>query len=232
VIGRQGEKYMKRMIISFLMIIVLTWATVTAAAKDIEIKGRQLISQKPPFTLSLPSELRPILSFSHENPEENSLTRIFFLIKEKDKQVEEMLILQIADRTNPQASPMTAPPLKPYGEKRMYVKDKKKRGELELDYLIQIMAWNPESSSLQPIRKRDIGIPSHWALQGQFLFIYQGEHAVFLRYSKDANAFGLRVSERGESWEKRRITGNEKRVVELFQKIFLDMIDSVQLKNP
>jgi hypothetical protein len=223
---------MKKIVLLVVGLTILTWTIALAVEKDLEIKGKQLISQKPPFNLSLPSELRLIHSFSHENPEENSLTRVYFLVKEKEKQLEEMLILQIADRTNPQASPMAAPPLRPYSEKRMYVKDTKKRGELKLDYLIQVMAWNPESSSLQPVRKRGIGIPSHWALQGQFLFIYQGEHAVFIRYSKDANASGLRVSERGESWEKKRITGNEKRVVELFQKIFLDMIDSVQLQIP
>ena len=31
-----------------------------------------------------------------------------------------MLIVQIADKTNPQAGPMTVPPLKPYTEKRVY----------------------------------------------------------------------------------------------------------------
>jgi hypothetical protein len=223
---------MKKTILLVVGMIILTWTIALAGKTDLEIKGKQLISQKPPFTLSLPSELRLVYSFSHENPEENSLTRVYFLIKEKDKQLEEMLILQIADRTNPQASPITAPPLRPYSERGMYVKDKKKRGELELDYLIQVMAWNPEAPSLQPIRKRGVLIPSHWVLQGQFLFIYQGEHAVYIRYSKDANAFGLRVSERRDRWEKKLITGNEKRVVELFQKIFRDMIDSVQLKNP
>jgi hypothetical protein len=223
---------MKRIIISFLMIIVLIWATLALAAKDLEIKERQLISQKPPFTLSLPSELQLVHSFSHENPEENSRTRVYLCMKEKDKQVEEMLIIQIADKTNPQAGPITAPPLKPYDEKRMYLKDRKKKGELEVDYLIQSMEWNRDAPTLQPIRKKGIVIPSHWAMQGQFIFIYQGEHAVFIRYSKDANAFELKVSDKGEDWEKRSISGNQKKVYQTFQKSFMEMVDSVQIKSP
>jgi hypothetical protein len=223
---------MKKIIISFLIIIVLTWTTVSAAVKDVEVKGKQLISQKPPFTLTLPSELHLIHSFSQENPSENSLTRGYFLIKEKNKQVEEMLILQIADRTNPQAEPIRAPSLKPYTEKRMYLKDRKKRGALQVDYLLQMMAWNPNASPLQPIRKKGIIIPSHWTMQGQFLFNYVGEHVVFVRYSRDANTFGLKVSETGENWDRGLISGNEQKVYEVFRKGFLEMVGSIQIKNP
>ncbi len=67
-----------------------------------------------------------------------------------------MLILQVADRTNPQAGPMNAAPLKPYTEKRSYLKGKMKKGELEVDYLIQLMAWNPDAPSLQPITRERI----------------------------------------------------------------------------
>jgi hypothetical protein len=196
------------------------------------MKGKQLVSQKPPFTLVLPSELRLVHSFSHDNPNENSLTRVYLLTKERNKQVEEMLFVQIADKTNPQAGPMTAPPLTPYDQKRMYLKDKKKRGKLEIDCLLQLMVWNPDAASLQPIRKKGVGIPSHWALQGQFIFIYQGEHAVFIRYSKDVNAFGFKVSEKGRDWEKGSISMNEKKVYEVFQTSFMDMVDSIQIKNP
>lgn len=203
-----------------------------AAAKDLEIKGRQLVSKKPPFTLNLPSEFLLIHDFSHENPKENSRTRGYLFVKEKDKQVEELLILQIADKTNPQAGPVTAPPLTPYHEKRTYLKDKKKKGELEIDYLLQLMGWNPDAPALQPIRKKGIVIPSHWALQGQFIFIYQGEHAVFIRYSKDANAFGFKVSEAASDWGKGSISGNEKKVYETFQKSFIEMMDSIQIKKP
>ena len=56
------------------------------------------------------------------------LTRTAIFIREKAKQIEEMLIVQIADKTNPQAGPMVVPPLKPYNEKRMYVKGKIKKG--------------------------------------------------------------------------------------------------------
>jgi hypothetical protein len=142
-----------------------------------------------------------------------------------------MLILQVADKTNPQAGPMTAAPLKPYTEKRLYSKGKVKKGELEVDTLIQLMAWNPDASSLQPIVKKGFIIPSNWALQGQFLFLYLGEHAVFFRYSKNVNSFGMKVSEKGEDWEKGRISENEKKVCETFQKSFKEMIDSIQIKK-
>ena len=223
---------MKRMVISFLTIIVLTWTTAPAAVKDVDVKGRQLISQKPPFTLTLPSEFRLIHSFSQENPSENSLTRGYFLIKEKNKQVEEMLILQIGDRTNPQAEPIQAPSLKPYREKGMYLKDRKKRGDLEIERLIQLFAWNPEASSFQPVVKKGFAIPSRWAMQGQFLFNYVGEHAVLVRYYRDVNTFGLKVSETGEKWDRGSISGNEQKVYEVFRKGFLEMIDSIQIKNP
>jgi hypothetical protein len=223
---------MKKIIIVMFCIILATGAITRAAPKDIEFQGKKLISPKPPFTITLPAEYNLVHSFSHENPGEGSLTRIYFLVKPNGKKVEEMLILQIADKTNPQASPMTAFPLKPYTEERMYQKGKTKRGELEINYLIQLMAWNPNAPSLQPLLKKGIVIPSHWALQGQFLFIYQGEHAALIRYSKDVNAFGNKVSEKGEAWGKGSISGNESRVYETFQKMFMEMINSIQIKNP
>jgi hypothetical protein len=223
---------MKKNIILLVSIVVLIWTNFSLAAKDLEIKGKQLISQNPPFTFTLPSELSIMHSFSQENPEMSSLTRVYFLIKEGNKQVEEMLILQIADKTNPQAGSMTTPPLKPYTEKRMYSKGKVNKEGLEIDYLLQLMAWNPDAPSLQPIVKKGIVIPFHWALQGQFLFLYQAEHAVFFRYSKDVNSFGIKVSEEGDAWEKGLISGNEKKVYEAFQKSFMGMINSIQIKNP
>jgi hypothetical protein len=201
----KGKIIFKKIIISFLSWVILTWAIAVAVPKDLEIKGKQLVSQTPPFTFTLPSELGMIHSFSHENPGMNSLTRVYFLVKEKNKQIEEMLILQIADKTNPQAGPMTAPPLRPYNEKRLYSKGKAKERELEVAYQIQLMAWNPDAQSLQPIVKKGFVIPSHWALQGQFLFLYQGDHAVFFRYSKDINSFGLKTSEDGKDWERESI---------------------------
>jgi len=223
---------MKRTILLFVSIVLLGRIIAIAGAKDLEIQGKKLISQNPPFTLILPSDLQLIHSSSFENPKENSLTRVYLFIKATNKQTDEMLIVQISDKTNPQAAPMTTPPLKPYTEKRMYSKGKIKKGEIEGDYLTQLMAWNPEALSLQPIIKKGVAIPSHWALQGQFLLNYQGEHAVFIRYSKDSNAFGLKVSEEGDRWNQGSITGNEKRVYETFQKTFIEMIHSIQIKNP
>jgi hypothetical protein len=158
------------------------------------------------------------------------LTRVYFFVKAKEEQVEEMLILQIADRTNPQAGPMEAPPLKPYTEKRSYLEGKMRKRELEIEYLIQCMGWNPDAPSLQPIMEKGFSIPSHWALQGQLLFLYQGEHAVFFRYSKDVSSFGIKISEKGDDWGKGMISGNEKRVYETFEKTFLQMVDSIQIK--
>jgi len=196
--------------------------------KDLEVQGKKLVSQKPPFTLTLPSGFNLAHSFSHESPEESSVTRGYFLVKTKGKQIEEMIILQIADKTNPQAGPMSAPPLKPYLERRSYLKGKIR----ELDYLIQLMAWNPDAPSLQPIVKQGIIIPSRLALQGQIQFLYQGEHAVSIRYSRDANSFGTRVSEKGDDWDKALISGNQKRVYETFYKNFMGMIDSIRMKTP
>ncbi|OGQ12509.1 MAG: hypothetical protein A2026_21360 [Deltaproteobacteria bacterium RBG_19FT_COMBO_46_12] len=223
---------MRKIFFVLLGLLLTAWVTACAPKKDLEVEGKKLVSLKPPFTLMLPSDFNLIHSFSHENPEENSLTRVYFLIKTKEKQVEEMFILQVADKTNPQAGPMTMPPLKPYTEKRLYSKGKVKKGELEGEYLIQSMAWNPEAPSLQPIVKKGFVIPSRWALQGQFLFPYQGEHAVFFRYSRDVHSFGMKVSGKGEDWEKGLISGNEKRVHETFQKSYMEMINSIQIKNP
>jgi hypothetical protein len=223
---------MKKIIIALFCLILAPWAIATAAQKDLEVHGKKLISQKPPFTLTLPSEFNLVHSFSHENPEESSLTRVYFFVSAKGKQVEEMLILQIADKTNPQAGPMTVTSLKPYAEKRLYSKGRVKKGELEVDTLIQLMVWNPDAPSLQPVVKKGFVIPSRWVLQGQFLFLYQGDHAVFFRYSKDVNSFGIRVSEKEDDWGKRSISGSEKKVYKTFEKTFMEMVGSIQIKNP
>jgi hypothetical protein len=229
---KKKETAMRKIFFALLSLFLITGITACTSKKDLELEGKKLISREPPFTLTLPSDFNLIHSFSQENPGESSLTRAYFFVKTKGKQVEEMLILQIADKTNPQAGPMTVAPLKPYTEKRLYSKGKVKKGELEVDYLLQLMAWNPDASSLQPIVKRGFIIPPSWALQGQFLFLYTGEHAVFFRYSKDTNSFRIKVSEKGDDWEKGRISENEKKVYETFQKSFKEMIDSIQIKNP
>ncbi len=143
-----------------------------------------------------------------------------------------MLIVQIADRTNPKAGPITAPRLKPYAEENMYVKDKVKDGEVEGDYLLQIMAWNPKASSLQPIVEQGITIPSTLALQGQFQYIYQKEHTVLFRYSKDVHSFGLSLSDEESAWRRDSISGNEKQAYEIFKESFLKMIHCSYSKNP
>ena len=213
-----------------LICLGLIFCSRVAPEKDLEIREKKLISQKPSFTLMLPSEFQLMHSSSVEYPKENSLTRSYFLIRQKEKQVEEMFIVQIADRTNPQAEPMNTPPLRPDSEKRMYLKDKIKKGDLVVDSMIQLMAWNPDAPSLQPIAEKDIVIPSHLAVQGQFLFVYQGEHAVFIRYSKDVHSFGLKISKEGKDWERDSISGNERKVYETFQKTCMEMIHSIMIK--
>jgi hypothetical protein len=212
---------------------LLFGSSVTAfSEEDLWVQQKQLTSKKPSFVLTLPSELRLVHSSSFEYPGQHSLTRTYFLIKERKKQVEELLVVQIADRTNPNSGPITVSLLKPYTEKRMYVKDKMTKGDWTTDYMIQLMAWNPEASSLQPIAKKGIVIPQYWALQGQFLFVYGFDHAVLVRYSKDIRSFGLKVSEEGKKWERGAISGNERKVYEAFRKIFVNMMGSVDVKLP
>jgi hypothetical protein len=220
---------MKKTLIALVVFLFVACTTTADAPKDFQIQGKKLVSLKPPFTCSLPGEFQLIHSTSVENPEESSLTRAYFLIKEKNKRVEEMLIIQVADKTNPQAEPMTAPPLKPYTEKKLYLYDKVKKGELKIDYLVQLMAWNPESPSLQPIVRKGVSIPSQWALQGQFLFLYLGEHAVLCRYSRDIMSFGLTVSEKGDAWNKSSLKGNEMKICQTFEKTFMEIIDSIRV---
>lgn len=222
---------MKKSGILSIGLLLVVSSVVLGAGKEMEIKGEKLISEKPPFKMILPSGLKWIHSSSVENPAESSLTRIGIYMKEIKKQVEEMLIVQIADKTNPQAGPMIVPPLKPYTEKRIYSGGKIKRKEVEIDYLIQLMAWNPEAPSLQFLIKKGVTLPSHWALQGQILFVFQAEHAVLLRYSRDVNSFGLKVSDRGDDWNKETISGNEKKAYEIFQKFFMGMMDSIQIRD-
>ena len=105
----KNEHMRKTVIALFWFLCWSHWAPADAAQKDLEVQGKKLVSQKPVFTLTLPSELNLVYSFSHENPGENSLTRVYFLARTKGKQVEEMLILQIADRTGPPVGPMTVP---------------------------------------------------------------------------------------------------------------------------
>lgn len=223
---------MRRVFVLLFCLFLIGWEVDAAAKKDLEIQGKRIVSQKPPFTSTAPPELRLIHSFSHDNPAESSSTRVYLYIKDREKMAEEMFIVQISDKTNPQALPMTAPSLKPYTEKRMYSKGKIKKGDLEIEHLTQLMAWNPDAKSLQPIVKKGISIPNHWALQGQFQFIYLGEHGVFVRYSKDVNSFGVKVSGEGKDWYRDGLSGNEKKVYEAFQKNFMEMVNSITIKSP
>ncbi len=223
---------MKKILATLIGFILISAVVVPAIGADLEIQGKKLVSQKPPFTMTAPSEFRLMHSFSSEHPKESSATRAYLFIKAPNKRVEEMLIVQIADRTNPEAEPITAPPLKPDSEKRMIAKGKAKKGQGEIDYLIQSIIWNPDAPSLQPIVKKGVVIPSLRALQGQFLFAYEGEHVVLIKYSKDVQSFGMKISEKEEDWKKESLSGNEKKAYESFQKVFLGMVDSITFKQP
>lgn len=220
----------KFLVLIIIFVVICSYAM--AAEKELEIQGKKLMSRTPPFILNLPAELRLVHSSTVEYPKENSRTRAYFFIKEKSKQVEQMVIVQIADRTNPMAEPMSVPPLKPDTDKRMYVRHHLKKEKVEVDYLIQLIVWNPAAPSLEPIVKKGIGIPSQWALQGQILFPYGGEHAVFMRYSRDVTSFGMKVSGKGADWNRESISGNEKKAYEVFQKDFMEAINSLTFKTP
>lgn len=222
---------MKRLIVLWTLFSLTGLWIGSAAAKDLEVLGKRLVSQRPPFEMNLPAGFRLIHSFVQDNPKESSQTRVFLLVKARDKEAEEMLVLQISDRTNPQAGPITAPPLKPYTEKRMYLMEKVKRQEVPADLMVQLMAWNPDAPSLEPVIKKGIAIPSRWALQGQCLFVLPPDHAVLFRYSKDARSLGVKVSEEGDAWNRDTLTGNEKKACEAFKKMFMEMVESISIKN-
>lgn len=216
----------------FLIILILIiYYPITGLTKEFEIKGRELTFNNPSFSIRLPSELYLIHSFAQDFPSENSRTRAYIFIKDRNKEAEELLIIQIADRTNPQAGPITASPLKPYSEKRMYAKGKELKDGVEISYMIQLMAWNPDAPSLKPVLNKGVNIAHKWALQGQFLFIYQGDHAVSFRYSKSIDSFGMKISEDGKDWEKDRLKGNEKKVYEKFKNTFMEMLRTINIKS-
>ncbi len=58
-----------------------------------------------------------------------------------------------------------------------------------MEYLIQLMAWNPDAPSLQPILKKGWTLSTHWALQSQILFQPESGACRLLRYSKDIHSF-------------------------------------------
>ncbi len=210
--------------------ILLSWITLplaVAAEKEVEIKGKDLVFQSPSFTMTLSSEMRLVHSASTDYPAENSRTHVYFFVRDKNKHVEALLIVQVAERTNPKADPISVPPLKPLSAEAAYSTGRLKKGEREIDYLVQLMSWDPQASSLQPIIKAGFTIPPHLALQGQALFLTSLDHAVQIRFSKDVQSFGVKVSEKGERWKKSSLASDEKKVSEAFQKIFMDMIQSI-----
>ncbi len=214
---------------SVFWVILLGMLANSALGKELETKGRVVRFETPPFQVTLPVECQLVHRASVENRAENSRTRSYLLARWRQKQLQDLVIIQIADKTDPQAGPMIVPPLKPLSEKRLFSKGKLQRKGLEIDYLIQAMVWNPSSASLRILVDKGIAVPSSWVLQGQFLFPYYGEHAVFLRYSKSVDTFGWKVSDEGKNWERGSISGPEKKALETFEKTFFTMIDSIRV---
>jgi hypothetical protein len=122
---QEGDN-MRKILILLMVLLFLSCGPATKE-KDLEIDGRKLISRKPPFTLTFPTEFQLAHSSTVEYPNESSQTRSYFFIIEKEKQIEEMLIIQIADKTNPQAEAMTAPPLKPETTKKSIQMERSKK---------------------------------------------------------------------------------------------------------
>jgi hypothetical protein len=230
-VTKKGAEIMKKVILIIASLLISS-SWVLGAAKEFDIHGKTIISKNPPFSFTLPSELQWAHASSSEHPAENSLTRAAIFIREKKKQVEEMLIIQIAERTNPQAGPMMVPPLKPYDERRIFIKGKIKKGDVEVEYLNQLMTWNPDAPGLQPLVKKGLTVPAHWALQCQFLFQPQLDQAILIRYSRDIDSFGLKVSHGGKSWDKESIAANEKKVFEAFQKMASETVNSLRFQTP
>lgn len=220
----------RRLFFIFLMLFIASAAL--GAGPDLEVRGKTLTSKKPNFAVTLPSELQRVHSSSVEHPSESSLTRTDYYVRGQKKQIEEMLIVQVATKTNPQAGPMALPPLKAFTEKRMYSKGKIRKGEAEAEYLIQLMAWNPDAPSLQPILKKGWTLSPQWAMQVQLMFQPDLDQAVLIRFMKDTRSFGLATSGEGPAWDKDVIAGNERKVYEVFRKTASDMIESLKIGKP
>ncbi len=195
--------------------------------KALEFKGKEVISASPPFSISLPVEARLIESSSLEFPEHSSMTRTYLADHEAGGRVEHLFIVQIADKTDPQAEPMAVPPLRPDVPGGALESGTIKKNNTELQYLIQLITWNPDSPSLQAFRKKGPDIPAHPALQGQILFGYEGRHAVLLKYSRDVHSFGTGVSSDPAHWERQSMSGDEKEVYDAFAGDFHAMLDSL-----
>jgi hypothetical protein len=223
---------MKKCAVAWILLPWVALSFAVAAEKDVEIRGKELTVHSPPFTMTLPAELKWIHSNTTDYPEESSRTRVYFYVREKKSQVEDLLIVQIAERTNPQAEPISVPPLKPLSKEAVYSMGHLEKGVREVDYLVQLMSWDPRASSLQPIAKAGLTLPPHLALQGLGLFVYSLDRAVQIRFSKDVQSFGIKVSDRSGRWRKGSLAGNEKKVSEVFQKMFMDMIQSITLPKP
>jgi hypothetical protein len=218
---------MKKCVVACILLSWVALSFAVAAEKEPEIRGKELTVHAPPFTMTLPEELRWVYSNTTDYPEESSRTRVYFYVRERNKQIEDLLIIQIAERTNSQAEPISVPPLKPLSIEAAYATGRLKKGEREVDYLVQLMSWNPKASSLQPIAQAGLTLPPHLALQGMGLFLYSLDRAVQIRFSKDVQSFGVRVSEKSGKWRRDVLAGNEKKVSETFQKMFMDMIESI-----
>jgi hypothetical protein len=223
---------MKRIVLVLAGLLFFAGSICTSAEREVDLRDKRLFSKTPPFSLLLPTPFRLVQSLTSEHPEQSSRTRAYFLITEKARKVEGLILLQIAQRTDPRADPMTAPPLRPSSEERTYSKGNVKQDGREIAFLVQLMKWNPSAPALKPIVQQGFLIPSHLALQGQFQLVYDQDHAVLVWYSRDVQSFGWKVSDRVNAWEKGILSGSEKRAVQAFEKSFLAIIKSMTFTLP
>ena len=121
-------KQVRRLFFVFLSAL-LVFCSKGAPEKHLEIRDKKMVSDAPPFTVVLPSEFQFIDFSSIEYPDRNSRTRTYLFIVEKNKQAEALLIVQVADKTDPAAEPISVPPLIPDGNERMYNKGEREEGK-------------------------------------------------------------------------------------------------------
>ena len=100
----------------------------------------------------------------------------------------------------------------------MYSKGQVKKEERQIDYLSQLMTWNPEAATLKPLIEKGFVVPAHLHFRDKSCFFTIRTMPCFLWYSRDVQTFGMKVSDRDDYWKKGSISGNEKKGCGCFRK--------------
>ena len=61
------KEIIRKIAVVSIFLFLITWTVSAATSKELEIQGKQLISQKPPFTLALPVQLQLMYSSALDN---------------------------------------------------------------------------------------------------------------------------------------------------------------------